>query len=303
MVSTIDDGDRVEVVLAFAGRAIEAPLRGEALAPIAATVASHLSDLHLRGIAHGALVAEHVLVDASGSVRLCGLHGGEPPDDVVGLGRLIDGVLDGADTSEVAASLRAIAARCATDDPSGRPTMAAIAASLAMVTPTRRAVRAERPRRERPRRPLLVGAAVLGAIAAVGTLASVGRADPRPGARSTTTTTTTTATTTTTTTIASPPAPPRRFEHEGATWELGTERDQLLLGDWNCDGVDTPALLTAAEHALYVIDEWPRDGSLEARHVTTVPNATRAEVERGASCDRIALETDDGEELTPSLRA
>lgn len=297
VLSCVDDGDGVVVVLAFAGHAVEGPLRGDALAPIAASVASHLSDLHLRGVAHGAVAAEHVLVDAAGGVRLCGLRGGDPADDVVALGRLVDRLLDAEDRSEAAAALRAVVARCTTEDPSARPTMAAIAASLATASPARRAVRVEAPPRERSSRPLVAGAALLGAIT-VGVVATVGRADPQPAARTTTTTSITT-----TTTIAAPPAPPRRFEHRGVTWELGTERDQLLLGDWNCDGVDTPALLTAADHALYVIDEWPTGEALAARHVRTISNATRAEVERGPSCDRIVVETDDGEELTPALGA
>src|SRR5436190_17930469 len=60
IVSVIDDGERLELVLAFAGRSPEAPISGVDLTPIAAAVAAQLADLHERALVHGALSGEHV---------------------------------------------------------------------------------------------------------------------------------------------------------------------------------------------------------------------------------------------------
>jgi eukaryotic-like serine/threonine-protein kinase len=38
---------------------------------------------------------------------------------------------------------------------------------------------------------------------------------------------------------------------------LGRPGDQLVLGDWNCDGVDTPGLYTAATGEVRYFDVWP----------------------------------------------
>jgi Protein kinase domain len=42
---------------------------------------------------------------------------------------------------------------------------------------------------------------------------------------------------------------------------LGEPGDRLLLGDWNCDGVDTPAVYQAALGAVQYFDVWPSEGS------------------------------------------
>jgi hypothetical protein len=299
VLSVRDDGDDVEVVLAYAGRALAGPLPARDLAPIVAAVASHLADLQLRGIAHGALRAEHVLVDASGAVRLCGLDDGDAAGDVVALGQLVDDVLDPDDQSREAGALRATASRCATDDAAARPTMAALSASLATAVPARRAAIERQPRPTPRRRPLaLVGIAVATVVGGVA-LSSVVRAAPdreEPTVASTTSSTTTT-TATTTTTVATP----RTVEHDGATWTFGTTADQLLLGRWRCD-VATPALLEA-DGDVYVIDEWPADGELAARFVMTIADAERATVDPEGGCDRLLVRTTSGKIIEPALAA
>jgi hypothetical protein len=42
---------------------------------------------------------------------------------------------------------------------------------------------------------------------------------------------------------------------------LGEPGDRLLLGDWNCDGVDTPAVYRATLGAVQYFDVWPSEGS------------------------------------------
>lgn len=296
VVSSVDDGDHVEVVLAFAGRPPAAPMGATELTPIASSVASHLADLHLRGLAHGALAAEHVLVDASGAVRLCGLAVGTPDDDVVAFGALVDALLD---PGEEAPALRSVIARCAADDAAARPSMAALAAALATTSPRRITERAPAERRRRSRRPV-ASSAVIAAVGAIVALASVSRAESPPPASTTTTTTATTSTSAVRAARVWPASPARTVEHDGATWAFGTEADvALVLGDWDCDGVDTPLLVDRAGD-VYVVDEWTDE--LSGRLVASVPGATSAAVERGPSCDRVVVTTPDGAER-PTVRA
>ncbi len=43
--------------------------------------------------------------------------------------------------------------------------------------------------------------------------------------------------------------------------DLGEPGDRLLLGDWNCDGVDTPAVYRATLGAVQYFDVWPSEDS------------------------------------------
>src|SRR4051812_25253398 len=136
IVEVVDDGDHLELALAFAGHSPLAPIRGDELAPLAGALAGCLSDLHLHRLAHGAISREHVLVDAAGVVRLCGFGssvGASPGDDVAAFGALVRSLLDERDDSPSAEALRFHADRCCANDASARPTMAAIAAALASV--------------------------------------------------------------------------------------------------------------------------------------------------------------------------
>lgn len=91
--------DPVSLTCAWAGgRSLEThrPPIGPSVALLAA-VAATLADLHAVGLVHGRIEASHVVVDADGRPRLCGMAGGEPgsptpvpADDVAGLGRLIE---------------------------------------------------------------------------------------------------------------------------------------------------------------------------------------------------------------------
>jgi hypothetical protein len=221
--------------------------------------------------------------------------------------------------------------RCTVDDPHARPTASAVAAALAAAAPTARTIArptANKPRRERPGLLSRRGAAsngssrtkyrelaviVVAAIGAVGVGVGVGRwpssapaeASPRTGGRASSTATTArrspSTTSATTTAIAArrvwPPAPPHVL-HANGTWTFGTDDDRVVVGDWDCDGVDTPALLQP-DGDLYVIDAWTDDAT--ARFVTTVDAARDARVEPDGSCDRLVIQTSDGRTITPSM--
>ncbi|MGH9244761.1 MAG: serine/threonine-protein kinase [Acidimicrobiales bacterium] len=77
--------------------------------------------------------------------------------------------------------------------------------------------------------------------------------------------------------------PPRRFA-------IGDAADVPVLGDWNCDGVDTLALYKPSVGQLHYYDQWPGSGSLDAPAETGHPtNATPTVVPEG-ECDTLVLE-------------
>lgn len=80
--------------------------------------------------------------------------------------------------------------------------------------------------------------------------------------------------------------PPRRLR-------LGQPGDQLVVGDWDCDGDDTPALYRPSTGAVVYFDDWPDPGgSLQSRapEQTGRPGAEAVVDEAGGGrCDRVAL--------------
>jgi Protein kinase domain len=79
---------------------------------------------------------------------------------------------------------------------------------------------------------------------------------------------------------------------------IGVPGDQIVLGDWNCDGVDTPALYRATAGEVQFFDVWP---TLERQRYQ--PDRTQrvatdgsASVIDGAGdrCDRIEVASSDG---------
>ena len=302
--SVLDDGSSVEVVLDYAGRSPTAPVAGPELSHIGAALAAHLADMHTRRIVHGAIAVDHVLVDADGAVRVCGFGhdgGSTAADDVLAIGMFLRELLDDADSSAAASAVRGVADRCCVPEASARPTMAAIAASLASFDVPRRTVAPPRPR-EVSRRRWHVVAAML-AIAAVILVVAWPRSSRARAAYTSPSTTTASSSTTTTKLRATrvwPPAAPHTIVADGR-WSFGTENDLVvLLGDWDCDSVETPALIRR-NGELFVIDAWKDDA--RGRYVTTIVAPVAANVEHGRGCDRIAVTTADGEVKRPELDA
>jgi len=74
-----------------------------------------------------------------------------------------------------------------------------------------------------------------------------------------------------------------------ARFAFGATGDGWAVGDWDCDGQPTPALLHAG--SLAVFDTWPGPGAEErGRPVATVPGARQLSVVSGPDgCDRPSL--------------
>ncbi|MEY2420842.1 MAG: eukaryotic-like serine/threonine-protein kinase [Acidimicrobiaceae bacterium] len=81
-------------------------------------------------------------------------------------------------------------------------------------------------------------------------------------------------------------------------FEAGVAGDRVAVGDWNCDGVSTPAVLRPSTGAVFVFDAWASDGadvSVSPSHtiVGAVDVLTR---DRGDGCSTLVVVRADGTE-------
>ncbi len=109
------------------------------VASLLTALASTLADLHGRGVVHGRLTPDHVVVTPDGAPVLVGWRphdADDPPplptDDVAAFGELVR-TLAGSGLDETSDELRAVASRARAADPAARPSMRALADSLADV--------------------------------------------------------------------------------------------------------------------------------------------------------------------------
>ena len=79
----------------------------------------------------------------------------------------------------------------------------------------------------------------------------------------------------------------------GHRWAVGDPGDLVAVGDWDCDGAPTPAVVRPSRRQLYVFDEWATtDAAAEASPGPTVPDGVTAVAADG--CGRATLRTTDG---------
>ncbi len=275
----------------------DTPNAVHALASIAATV----DDLHSSGATHRSLSPDHVIVANDGRPVLCGLGHAGPVDqagldaDRIGLQRLVECVAESAD-SRYAGRLAELSTLL--DDPHLElHDFIRVAESLVEQQPTRS-----------PKTSPHVGvpfaaALVVAVVAAVGISARPDRVPTavpsRPPLTSTEPTPAPPPATSTEPTPAPPPAtaPPSStsaintrqttettslvttpgdlvIEHAGRRYGLGAAGDLAIVGDWNCDGVRTPALLQRSTGIVAVFDSWPEAGRrLRPRFTVITPDA------------------------------
>jgi hypothetical protein len=70
---------------------------------------------------------------------------------------------------------------------------------------------------------------------------------------------------------------------------VGAPGDEVVLGDWDCDGTDTPAAYRPSTGTLTIWDRWPHDGTAVPPSSTTVhtPGGDLVvEREESTECDR-----------------
>jgi hypothetical protein len=255
---TYDDGADPQLVTT-----VSPPLRLERLAlpeltAVVATIAEVLGRAHESGVVHGPLRLEDVQAGPDG-VLLSGWHRpteGTPADDVVELGRLLDGLVAGD------GALAATARRAMTP---GALTALGLANAL-------RARGSPPPGRGAPTRPRAVVIACVGALVVglggLGLLAGAGGSQPAG---------------------AVPPPTTNQLgtvvERDGQRWRIGRSDDVVVAGRFDCAD-EVPALLRPATGQIWTFTSWKAGrGSLAA----TVAGATSLGVRRDGECDRLEV--------------
>jgi hypothetical protein len=328
----VDDDGLATIYAGTHSLATCAPLAVERIAALGAALAATVADLHALGIVHGRIDPSHVIVGPDGRPLLCSFSGatvggraapsgasdvaegfgdprhqpGEPVPptaDVYAVGVLIRFLLDrGGGRSRPHAgrrrSLASVARRATAIEPHRRPMARDLAAQLGAGRPL-------------PRRPAIVAAGVGGALLLLGTLALAvfarGRAAPRDDVQVSATgvgappppTTSAPAPTT-------PPGPapevvgPNLVAVGADRYEAGAPGDQVVLGDWDCDGEATVALLRPGTGEVFVFDSWPTAGHDRTIPPTTVvsePVRAAADDSDRDHCPDLVVERDGGADV------
>ena len=78
---------------------------------------------------------------------------------------------------------------------------------------------------------------------------------------------------------------------EQVVFEVGEETDQILIGDWNCDGVATPLLYRPATGAIYEYDRWPQAGEPARPSVSSGPLGGQAGTQANGDCDEVVIDS------------
>lgn len=219
-----------------------------------AVLAGAVARAHEAGVLHGPFAAEHLRVGPL-------LLGWDPP----GGWTVEDDVASFADALDTAGH-PALAARARADIP----------AAIAALVPTPLLPRT--PRDVRPRLPkrLVAAAPALALLALAATALRSARAPAAPIAPRPSTTTTISPTPT--------PTPTTALVYGGRRWRAGEDGDVIVLGDWDCDGTDTPAVLRPSTGEVWRYDRW-EEGA--ATPVTTVPGAAELRAVPDGPCDRL----------------
>lgn len=274
VVEVADDGGEVRLVTV-----VHPPLAAgpDEAVRVAAAVAAVLARAHERGRAHGPLLDEHVRGSAA-AVIVDGWGAGDgidPAEDVAEVGALLDRLAGDAP------GVRPLVERATAP---GRPTMAGYALALAAAVPVPRPAPHQRPRWNRPLpgRTAVAGLGAAASLTALGlVVATAGDAHPPSGP-----TATVVAAPTTT---AAPPVGPiagNVLERDGERWAVGETGDVVVLGDWDCDGTASPAVLRPSTGEVWVFPTWAEQAGTTAARV---PGATTARARRTGRCDRLEV--------------
>lgn len=359
LLSLDEEGDETVLRLglvagqSLADRAEQLPV--QETARLAAALAATLADLHRRGVVHGRLTADHVLLAPDRPV-LCGWSGGEAVEahhDVASLGHLVLAQLpdEPAGDDVTTAALRELAERTTAATADGPGASALLPALDRLVSPPSRP--SPRTTRRHPDRRRWMARAVVGLVPAALVVAGVvalvsdsddggtapipplttGRVPPTTADPATTRASTIPPTSTpepTPSTAAAPPPtrlwpPPacpahglvgpdldadacpdpiaqdgRQVRVGDARYDVGADGDQVVVGDWDCDGLATAAVLRPATGEVFVFDGWPAGPEPTSITATTaVERATGLRADPTPErCHRLVIVRTDGAEET-----
>ena len=91
------------------------------------------------------------------------------------------------------------------------------------------------------------------------------------------------------------------LDHRGRRYRVGRGGDIVVLGDWNCDGDRTPAVLRPVTGEVAVFDSWPdADGSISVPASWNLESAHGLAAESDDECDRLRVHTTEGSRLLDS---
>ncbi|HEC09559.1 MAG TPA: hypothetical protein ENI86_08330 [Acidimicrobiales bacterium] len=77
---------------------------------------------------------------------------------------------------------------------------------------------------------------------------------------------------------------------DGVRYSIGDDDDLVTVGDWNCDGVATPALVTVPEGRVFLFPGWGGDsGSVTAVEIRSWPEPRSVAAVAGPGCDTLAV--------------
>ncbi len=80
------------------------------------------------------------------------------------------------------------------------------------------------------------------------------------------------------------------IDHRGRRYGVGQPGDKAVVGDWNCDGTPTLALLQPSTGVIAVFAGWPAPSQrLEADYVTVVDGATDLRNDPSGGCDQLRV--------------
>lgn len=309
VIDLVETDTRTELVLMHDGPhtlATAPPVDARRAADCAAALAGILADLHEMGLVHHRLTADHVLVRADGRPVLCGLADAGPGHtevDLRALGALFELLAEsvpqprtGRDTRLVR-GLIALADQARTGHP---PPSAAVLAHMAGALSGHSRVgrgATTPPRRARP----LVFAVTVVTAAGVAAIAAWPRPHPAidASAQPATTAPTTTARALSSSSTTAGPMPPRaaaRIEAGGAVYEVGRAGDQVVIGDWDCDGEPGAALLRPDTGEIFVFDLLATpDHAVTGRALAQLPDAASLDtVDQTDGCTSLTVRLDDG---------
>lgn len=87
----------------------------------------------------------------------------------------------------------------------------------------------------------------------------------------------------------------RHVTNDDGRWEVGVEGDVVVVGDWDCDRLVTPAVLRPSTGEVAVFDRWADETPEPGRAVATLTGMT--EVEATDRCGELLARGPAGEQL------
>jgi hypothetical protein len=288
----------------LADRLVLGPLPVEEAAPLVRTVARALAAAHAAGLTHRRLHAGNILLTDAGpaitdlaqaaAVGRPSRTGDPAADDLSDLGRLAHDLVDGGDP--LTGAFRAACARAIAGELDGPGAFADALEGTHPGEPSDASAACHRSPAGQPvvrtkRLGLVVAAAMvvgvcLGAAPTiVGSALDAGSSRPEPAAEAAAATSAPSATrwspTTAELTVVTDEGPVR--------YRIGAPGDALVVGDWDCDGVETPGLYRPATGETFLFDDWARDEAVSATPGPVLEPGGDAAVRTEGGCDHVAV--------------